>query len=236
MSTDTPLANLEMLALEHSAEMPEVQEHVIATELEDANEAIETHAHLRDSKGGAFNPDIHVTNASGEPVLTKTGKLRMKAGRKSTVGESAPAPAVNEARNRQAAAHAATLMTEQLGVALGGNQARFIRREDINEETSVFCAYDGYFEARGISDFPPNVALIIALGGYALRVSLQTPAKDKAKSVWFHLKAKIGNRLKKKDKKDASHINSRDDGKRKNDTSEKSSDAVQESRDSNPTT
>lgn len=218
--------------------MPDVQPHVIEKEAQKQDAIKQQFTGLVDNDGNPFDPILHATDKDGEPKLTKAGKLQKKRGNAQQQAKSIIAQRkhveekAKSEQSRKGAALAATAMTEQLGVILGGEAARFAKNEKygLDEKHNVFSAYDSYFEAKNINDFPPGVALCIALSGYGVRVMSTKPAKDKSKSIWYGIKAKIGAMFTSKpkgNKKDDTRAVSGDNTKRENDAGQAHSGKIQ---------
>jgi hypothetical protein len=117
-----------------------------------------------------FDPAIHAVDDAGLPRLTKTGAFAKKRGRKVNAEETAQQKqeaknALLELANKtDIAAKAAANLTFNLGVMSFGEEWQ----PEKDEALAVKEAYRNYFDAKGITDFPPGVALAITLGAYAL--------------------------------------------------------------------
>jgi len=191
---------------EITTDMPDVQQHAIDNEEQKRAEIKETFSDLKDSDGLSFSPQLHETDESGKPKLTKAGKLRKLRGQgakkmKSKIADiKAEQEKTKNESQRKSVSLVATNATQQLGIFLGGDDARFIT-DPYDEKASIFEAYDNYFEAQGVSDIPPNLALVLAVGGYGFRVMTTKPARAKTKSIFYGIKAKFGNMFKSKGKK-----------------------------------
>lgn len=233
--------NADNIINEITSDMPEVQQHVIENEQVKQAEIKETNKHLVDNKGIPFDPQIHETESDGSPKLTLGGKLRRKRGKGATNVESYVLQKSQEqekakaVQSRRMAVAAATEMTQQLGKFVGGEAASFIKNDEygVDERANIFHAYDAYFEAKNINDFPPGVALTLALGGYGIRVMATEPAKNRSKSVWYGIKSKIGGFFKpkkkevKKNVKSDAHVDSGKNAKREDNTSKEHSGKLQ---------
>lgn len=80
VTNDEPL---DVASLLGDASMPEIDESAINRAREKSQQKAEKQAQfadLVDAKGHSFNPDMHITDTNGEPVLTSKGKLRRKPG------------------------------------------------------------------------------------------------------------------------------------------------------------
>jgi hypothetical protein len=209
------LADLESIADDLSAGMPEVQEHAIEQEKAVENEKLAQYSHLKDSDGNSFNPDVHKTNKAGEPTLSTKGKLIKKPGRKpgssspgsasssvvgggvkATTGEQKAAEARMQAR---ASGTMAANLILQIGIVTGGEewQPRINESIGLDEKSMLENAFADYFEATGKTDIPPGMALTVAVGAYALpRFTMpQTQSrlaklKTKIKQWWIDRKIK----------------------------------------------
>lgn len=193
-----------------------------------------------DGFGRPFDAAIHVTDDAGEPVLTKSGKLKCRpgcglggrgnkganreAGPRSQVGgpaggPGAPTDAVRREHTR-AAAVAAVETVGTLGRMLGGEEWAFIRDESrgIDERSAGVDAFAQYFEAKGIEDIPPGVALAIWAMAYAgpRFAAPKTRGRLKLAGAWIKTKWPFKRRNKGKHT-DAARTDSRDDRKREND-------------------
>ena len=184
---------------------PEISDHAINAYQEKEATIKESHAGLVDRDGNPFDPAIHKTDANGEPVLTKAGKLSKKAGvkkgnvsrgtNKSQSFVGGPQPPTQDELNKikcraTGAAAANTIIT--LGVVVGGDEWQPIKNEDygIDEKANLENAFADYFEATGQTDLPPNLALTVACAAYALpRFTMpKTKARTSKVMTWFKKK------------------------------------------------
>jgi hypothetical protein len=194
---------------------------------------------LVDKLGNAFDSAIHQTTKDGRPLVTKTGKLARRPGNKagsnghksklvipptpgaSTGGPATPAPdaAAKSSAGRLLAARAAASTLISAGIWYGGDEWRpykgTVEGRDIDERQSLINAFDEYFAAKEIDDFPPGIALTITVWAYAApRVTMQGTA-NRTKSLWGRFKLWLVKRKLAKDenRKNALH-NDRTNGER----------------------
>ena len=160
----------------------------------------------RDSVGTKYDPDIHETR-DGEPVLTSTGKFRKR--RRTRKDE------VDTALGAVAAA-----MTIKTCVICFGREWEPIKSEENNIDEFAYMArsYDEYFKSKNIEDFPPGVALSIALAAYAApRLTLpETRSRTGKVTGWFKRKWQ-GWKLRRGNRHGA-RADSRNDGERQDNT------------------
>lgn len=158
--------------------LPEVQQHAIDREAAKAETAKTVN-----SDGEVFNSAIHATNDAGEPIKTANGKFAKKRGRKaggansgdsgSTVAKPQTSAASGEVAGPSkayAAGASAAAALIALGMAFGGDewQPRADKATGTNEFANLSDAFGKYFEAKGMTDIPPGVALCIVIGSYAV--------------------------------------------------------------------
>lgn len=173
---------------------------------------------LVDRHGNGFDPSMHVTDEQGEPKLTSRGYLKLKRGKAgASSGSSAgsgstvsgpegmrPGEAADDgAQAREAGRNAADALI-MLGMTLGGPEWEPVRdkRQGIDERGNLREAWGQYFEAKGVSDIPPGVALAIATLGYAAPRLVQGPTtKSRLQRAGLWLKGKLGAFRKRKGKK-----------------------------------
>lgn len=164
-------------------EMPAPQEHAIAQAAEPSTDApasdpAPSPAHVfgeLDASGTAWNPEVHATGADGKGVKTAKGLWRRRrgvsAGRASIVGapsRAADPPAEAQAVQARAAGAACAHTLFMLGQAFGGKEWAPRQNESVNEVTMMEKAFGDYFVAKGYTEFPPGLALSIAVSAYAL--------------------------------------------------------------------
>ena len=222
---DTVCANLDAISADIAESSPTPNEAAIAAEAAKTAEAVARHAHLRDVDGNTFDPAIHVTDSDGEPKLSGKGKLRKRPGRKAGVTakrhSSKKAAEDNTALNRQHArmsGAAAANSLIMLGVVVGGDE--WNPRKDVetglDEREVLQCAFGDYFELKNLQDIPPGVALATAVIAYV------TPrlAMPKTQTRLQRCKEWVFSKIAKRRARRATQSNTRDDGKRQNDTRE----------------
>ena len=179
-------ANIESIAGDLSASMPEVQEHALEQERLNESEKLAQYSHLKDRDGGSFDPSIHKTGKNGEPTLSPKGLLIKKPGRKpgaggadspkrtsSVVGGTQNGTTDKNAQARLQARASGTMAANlvlQIGIVAGGEEWHPRRDEQtgLDEKLMLENAFADYFEATGKTDIPPGMALTVAIGAYAL--------------------------------------------------------------------
>lgn len=168
--------------------MPEVQEHAIATHIER-----EKAAPLTDKSGNIFEPLIHATGPDGKPAFTASGNFAKKRGRKagqSTVGSLGDAPKTGNQKDappgRVIMDHAtlgqvAAGMTVQVAMVLGGPDMAPGKNVLTGESDELVLtrAYRDYFIATNRNDLPPALALAFAVGSYAVPKMNKPSVKDR---------------------------------------------------------
>jgi hypothetical protein len=188
---------------------------------EETDARVQAQTGVRDTAGTLFNPSLHAMDKDGNPSLTRTGKFRAKrgaggyqAGPGINIPNAAPAPSAC-----RPAAIAATNVFIVTGMSLFGDEWKPNR--DLNEPEAVVTAFENYFEAKGITDFPPGAALVMALGAYAL-VRLQQPktlSKLERLALWSRAQFRRGKQFVSGSNGDAARHDYRPNGMRENDAS-----------------
>lgn len=125
-----------------------------------------------DSNGEAWNPDIHATGADGGGVKTAKGTWRKRRGvGRSTVGaptqRAAGNPATVDDSQSRAAGVACAHSVFMMGRMVGGEEWAPRVDAERNEPAMMEKAFGDYFVAKGYNDFPPGLALSMALFAYA---------------------------------------------------------------------
>ena len=188
---------------------------------EQAEQSTET-----DADGITFDPELHATDREGKPSLTPLGKFRKKRGASKVATKS---DAVKKAQDENAARAAGVLAADMMIIGcvnLLGPEWAPIGKEgeqapvEFNEHDNLRRAFGDYFVARNISDFPPGIALTMALSSYAIPRFVggkETKTRLAKVKIWF---ADKWNSVRRK-RKDAAQSSSGDDRKREKYTSEK---------------
>lgn len=164
--------------------MPEPQPGAMAQALanensgdESAPESVNTSGE-KDSAGIAWNPDVHATGPDGKGVLTAKGEWRRRrgVGKRSSVA-GVPTTGVPPSADTQAARAAGVACAHSLlmmGTLLGGAEwnPRILKNDDgsvaLNEAEMMEKAFGDYFVAKNTTEFPPGLALTMALTAYAM--------------------------------------------------------------------
>lgn len=146
------------------------------------DESAEKHA----SNLAGFDPSIHVTGPDGQPVMTKGGAFRKKAGRRSTADSAlagfastaVDAPTSESAHSipsgfgNVAPTSAQLDSVSSISANLLFNGAVILFGDewtpDKNEAKGIQKAFRDYYASAGIVDIPPGVALILAVGLYGM--------------------------------------------------------------------
>lgn len=221
------------------AQSPEANQDAIDAQAEEELETLREQAGNTDKDGTIFDADIHAVNAAGEPSVTPTGKFRKKRGSVVATKSAAAKTIQDEAAARAAGVLAADLMVGT-SVALLGDEwiplGESGEQEPIkyDEHSMLRKAFGDYFVAKNISDFPPGIALSIAVSSYAgARLAGGKETKSRLSKAWTWTSDKF-KKLFKRGKKDAAHDNSRDNGVRKDDTGEVPVQSSEEAKQRNP--
>jgi hypothetical protein len=165
----------------HVAEMSEPQEHAI--EQQRARESV-SNGEAVDSGGATFDPSIHSVGSDGKGIFTAKGLWRRRRGSVSsgasgvgnrqrsivgTVGAAGAQPVADDSAKARSAGIAAAQTFLMLAGALGGPEWKPIINERENEQAQMEEAWGNYFVAKGVTDFPPGLVLVICCVGYSAR-------------------------------------------------------------------
>lgn len=184
--------------------MPKVSEHVVNLQHEEKKEAENAEIEEKPKKRGRGRPRKNPNAPKSKTPKSKTPSQNQE-----------PNPQIIETRNRQIAVMTASAIVEQTGVLFGGSEAKF----NENEKMMLEVSFEKYMESKGISDFPPGVALAVGLGSYYARVITTKPAQGRLVRGFQWLKSKVNF----KRSKNAPYINRGNDNERENDTSKENS-------------
>ena len=178
---------------------PEVSEHVVAQEQVKISEEQATAEQFP-----GFDPEIHETDENGHPISSakRPGEWRKKRGRRTTSNNASssstkakPSQLGNLHANipdhtaEKMAGQAAANSLIMLGITFGGDEWHpvVMPEHGINEQRNLEKAFSDYFIHKGIKDFPPGVALSLAVVGYmAPRFAApKTKTKLQKIAIWF---------------------------------------------------
>ncbi len=156
-----------------------------------------------DASGAKFDPAIHSADKDGKGILNASGIWRKKRKSKVASGEKAAAPTVlapgetapmTEQQKAQArmAGVAAAHATFMAGRMFGGDEwipiVRTVdtadgKKASMDERAMIEGAYGDYFIATNKADFPPGVALFMALAMYATPRFTMPVTKSRIQSI-----------------------------------------------------
>ena len=227
-------ADVDSITEQLGSASPTPNDAAILAAAQKEDDAKAQYAEYRDSRGNRFDPEIHVTDSDGSPILTKLKKLRMRPGRKSggtnakkqtgsiALGTTQTQSGLTASQKMQARAtgEAAAGALITLGVVLGGDEwnPQIDETHGLDERQNLSHAFGDYFEQKEMTDIPPGVALTIAISAYAIpRFTMpKTQTRMQRLKVWVAQKI-AARKMRKKDNGAQSDI--RDDRKRKDDDS-----------------
>lgn len=153
---------IEKIGDDLTGRMPDVQSHVIDTESKPQEKSPATDKH-----GRTFDASLHETDASGAAVLNADGAFRARRGPK--VGRK-QSRAVDASQIPDNPGRAIAESIFAIGVLIGGED--FVPIEDaargVNERATMTAAWEGYCQQKDIKDFPPGIALAMAMMGYVV--------------------------------------------------------------------
>lgn len=195
-------------------------------------ESTETREGQKDSFGTLFDPKLHAVDREGNPSKTSLGRYRKRRGLSKVSITSQQLVDAKKAKEKKESAQATGMLAADLLIGscvqlLGdewipvGSDGKPQEAIHFDEHSNMRRAFGNYFEAKGFDSFPPWVELNIALTAYMVpRLVAGKETKTKLSKVRDWVSAKWKKWTKPKDKKDASQPDSRDNGKRENDTGE----------------
>jgi len=239
-------ANPDVIAQQtHEAAQPPVEPSPAAPESPKATGKPKKGA--TDRLGNKFDPALHEVNSNGSPRINRDGYLAGKPGRpgkfkQAHASRQEPPPADHaqiqpqvqpdqEAADRKATAAFFTLMFISGSVGLFGEE--WLPTKGMNEQEMLINKCDDWLKSMGISDLPPGLALVAAVGAYAAPRVFKPNTQTRMKIVFVTLKDSVGKfignvfgtiagflkKIFKGVKQNAAHVNPRDNGDRKDNAS-----------------
>lgn len=229
------------------ANQPEVSSAIDGKKTDDGDSGLVV---LTDKKGDDFDAEKHVVGADGKPEMTRAGNFKKKSGRpdgaktsaRSIVDRTRTNAADSEAEadkiKTKEAARSTLALTHNsasavadglfmVGRALGGEEWIPVKTDAGKDERLMITdALNEYFLSLGGVDFPPGIALVVAIGSYVsyrIMYGPQTQARIKAAVAWAKRKVRGKN----------APVDTGDDRERKDDLSEKTGDRVPATGDTN---
>lgn len=169
-----------------TSRMPDVQSHVVDAESKPPSKEGPT-----DKDGRGFDPSLHEVDHDGKPRLKKDGTLSMARGTKKGYKRSKVVD-TSQIPDNPGKAIAESIFA--IGQLVGGED--FIPIEDaergINERKTMTSAWEGYCEQKEITDFPPGIALAMAMLGYVVPRFYMDKTKSRFAKGKEWLAGKIG--------------------------------------------
>lgn len=183
-------------------------------------------ADLRDRDGNPFDPTLHRTGPDGEPILSAAGNLQRKPGRRggqakrpteSRLNVPGGAVASEGGQDSTAVAIATVDGIQALGLMIGGDEWAYQRDEKIglDERAQGISAFKNFFDAQGVVDIPPGLALAIWGASYAVPRFFRPKTRSRLKLGWEWARVKL---LRRRPRENAQSDN-RHDRKREDDAS-----------------
>lgn len=193
---------------------PEPNKEAIAAHAKQEKDALAVQASNADKAGTIFDSAIHAVDKDGEPSVTPLGKFRKKRGVSKVEAKTAAAQTIQDQAAARAAGQLAADMLvgsavvllgeEWIPVGLSGEQEPI----KFDEHSNLRRAFGDYFVAKNIKDFPPGIALSIAVSSYAgARLAGGKETKSRLSKAWVWTSEKF-TKMFSKGKKDAAHDNS----------------------------
>lgn len=160
-------------------------------------------AGLVDSKGQSFDPSVHAVDAGGNPVMTNSGKLSRKRGRKPAT-DGRPVSSVKSGKPKLHPAEAAAVSTGTVAANMVFTLGRFVGGEEwapvvddnlgLDEHAQMEAAFIDYCREKGVTDLPPGAILAVALASYiAPRLTMpKTKTRMQRAKEWIAAKIAVG--------------------------------------------
>ena len=205
---DSPPAAPDQPGTPESAEildnMPEPQQHAIDAAQSQATEAQSNEEGEKDDSGEVWNASIHATGSDGKGVRTAKGLWRRRKGTGAGPRTASKVYRPADGKADQAKSEAAQKLAEQTQAACraaGGAAASSVfmigrifggdkwspTEPEVILQTDAWAAY---FQAKGITEFPPSLAVCIAVAGYAGPRFFLPESKERMGSIkhWFAIR------------------------------------------------
>jgi len=177
------------------ADVLENKNEVVPEAVEKAREsAAAPKEELTDDEGNKFNPEIHLADAGGKPIINSRGYITKKRGRKKGctpnqklhLPDGKAATLAQEAEQatvkRQQAAYISGVGFINIGVLIFGEEW-LPEKAPVDETGMIVQAFDDYYKVKGVADIPPGIALVIALGGYGIKRFAKPVTKTKLQLI-----------------------------------------------------
>lgn len=150
------MSDVEKVADDLTSRMPEVQEHVV--------DAASTEG-PKDKDGQVFDTAIHEVDHEGKPRFRKDGSFAKQRGTKKGYKRSHVVD-TSQIPDNPGRAIAESIFV--IGQLIGGEDFTPILNEErgVDERKTMTSAWEGYCEQKDIKDFPPGIALTMAMLGY----------------------------------------------------------------------
>jgi hypothetical protein len=140
-----------------------------------------------------FNPAIHAVDENGMPKKKPNGEYALKRGRKPGQTARAPIPKNDVAITLPNPAKAAAIESASIlifgGVAIFGDEWN---PKSPAEQKGLEDAFERYYVAKGVTEFPPTVALLLAVAAYSVPRLAAPATKSKVKQIAEWGKEKLG--------------------------------------------
>lgn len=148
-----------------------------------------------DRYGRSFDPETHVVDDQGSPLLTKAGFLRVKRGKglkQSSVGK--PDHATGEGQSQACGITTAELIFV-MGVVIGGEDWL----PENHERLYMQDAWSQYFEKKGIQDLPPGILIATAMVSYVVPRLTKPTTQTRLGKAWRWVKNRFRKRSEEKE-------------------------------------
>ena len=175
------------------------------------SEGNQTQDNPRDSKGNEFDPAVHHANDDGTPKLYN-GKLRRKRSkstestistlgvpadpRQSLTGDTSQLSSEQIKRARVAGKMCADVFIDSAQMVGGAEFTPIVMTHEtygkIDERANLQEKFGDYFVAKGVQDFPPGVALGLAMFSFVVARFAMPQTKTRVQKVREWIFAKIG--------------------------------------------
>lgn len=137
-----------------------------------------------------FDPLIHAVDQDGQPKRKPDGTYSMKRGRKPGQTRTAPpkdGPMKTTVSPARAAAVESAMLFAYGGVSIFGDEWKPKSDAEIQ---GLENAFERYYVAKGIVEFPPTVGLVVALAAYSVPRLATTNTQTKLQKIGLWAKEK----------------------------------------------
>ena len=145
-----------------------------------------------DKNGDIFNCEIHKTDENNQPIILKSGKLKLLRKKTLKLVNEKINEEINEKIDYTATGKVLAELYLNISCGIQGQDYLPIKNNETDERAVLYAAFISYCETKELSELPPAWLLVSAIGSHQIKRVFMPTQQSKIKRIklWYVKKIK----------------------------------------------